>query len=216
MKRLEEFISEKLKVSKIETKYKPKTKEELVDLIIKEIEANGPNCSLNHIDVSNITDMSYLFRGGDPNKYQMGHSILSEFDGDISDWDVSNVTDMKLLFNGCKYSGKNGDISEWDVSNVTNMRAMFAQSNYNGDISNWNVSNVTNMAFLFYHSRFDGKKGDISNWDVSNVINMDNMFYNSKFNGDISTWQINPKAKRNMNSMFVQSPLENNPPDWYK
>ena len=160
--------------------------------------------------------MSYLFRGGDPNKYQMGHSILSEFDGDISDWDVSNVTDMKLLFNGCKYSGKNGDISEWDISNVTNMRAMFAQSNYNGDISMWNVSNVTNMAFLFYHSRFDGKKGDISNWDVSNVINMDNMFYNSKFNGDISTWQINPKAKGNMNSMFVQSPLENNPPDWYK
>ena len=216
MKRLEEFISEKLKVSKIETKYKPKTKEELVDLIIKEIEANGPNCSLNHIDVSNITDMSYLFRGGDPNKYQMGHSILSEFNGDISDWDVSNVTDMKLLFNGCKYSGKNGDISEWNVSNVTNMRAMFAQSNYNGDISMWNVSNVTNMAFLFYHSRFDGKNGDISNWDVSNVINMDNMFYNSKFTGDISTWQINPKAKGNMNSMFVQSPLENNPPDWYK
>ena len=93
---------------------------------------------------------------------------------------------------------------------------MFAQSNYNGDISMWNVSNVTNMAFLFYRSRFDGKKGDISNWDVSNVINMDNMFYNSKFNGDISTWQINPKAKGNMNSMFVQSPLENNPPDWYK
>ena len=165
MRKLEEFVNEKLKVSKIETKYKPKTKEELVDLIIKEIETNGPNCSLNHIDVSNITDMSYLFRGGDPNKYQMGHSILSEFDGDISDW---------------------------------------------------NVSNVTNMAFLFYRSRFDGKKGDISNWDVSNVINMDNMFYNSKFNGDISTWQINPKAKGNMNSMFVQSPLENNPPAWYK
>ena len=216
MRKLEEFVNEKLKVSKIETKYKPKNKEELVDLIIKEIETNGPNCSLNHIDVSNITDMSYLFRGGDPNKYQMGHSILSEFDGDISDWDVSNVTDMKLLFNGCKYSGKNGAISEWDISNVINMRAMFAQSNYNGDISMWNVSNVTNMAFLFYRSRFDGKKGDISNWDVSNVINMDNMFYNSKFNGDISTWQINPKAKGNMNSMFVQSPLENNPPDWYK
>ena len=97
MRKLEEFVNEKLKVSKIETKYKPKTKEELVDLIIKEIEANGPNCSLNHIDVSNITDMSYLFRGGDPNKYQMEHSILSEFDGDISDWDVSNVKDMRRM-----------------------------------------------------------------------------------------------------------------------
>ena len=84
MRKLEEFVNEKLKVSKIETKYKPKTKEELVDLIIKEIETNGPNCSLNHIDVSNITDMSYLFRGGNKDQYFGGHPILSEFDGDIS------------------------------------------------------------------------------------------------------------------------------------
>ena len=64
MKRLEEFILEKLKINKIETKYHPKSKEELVDIIIKEIKANGPTCSLNHIDVSNITDMSFLFIGG--------------------------------------------------------------------------------------------------------------------------------------------------------
>ena len=44
MKRLEEFILEKLKISKIETNYHPKSKEELIDIIIKEIEANGPDC----------------------------------------------------------------------------------------------------------------------------------------------------------------------------
>ena len=43
MKRLEEFILEKLKISKIETNYKPKNKEELVNIIIAEIEANGPD-----------------------------------------------------------------------------------------------------------------------------------------------------------------------------
>ena len=60
MRRLKEFILEKLKINKIEIKYHPKSKEELKNIIIKEIEANGPNCSLNHIDVSNIDDMNYL------------------------------------------------------------------------------------------------------------------------------------------------------------
>ena len=186
MKRLEEFITEKLKISKIETKYHQNSKEELVDLIIKEIEANGPECSLNHIDVSNITDMSYLFRGGNKDEFMLGHPTLSKFNGDISEWNVSNVTDMKFMFDNCKYTGKNGDISDWDVSNVTLMTAMFYNSKYNGDISNWDVSSVKAMILMFYNSSFNG---DISNWDVSNV-----------------------KHKENM---FVRSPLADNPPDWY-
>ena len=64
MKSFKQHIFEKLKVSKPRLVHHPKNKEELVDLIIKEIETNGPNCSLNHIDVSNIDDMSYLFLGG--------------------------------------------------------------------------------------------------------------------------------------------------------
>ena len=211
MQNLEEFILEKLKVSKIETKYKPKTKEELVDLIIKEIETNGPECTLNHIDVSNINDMSFLFRGGDSRQYRNGHPILTTFDGDISNWNVSNVTNMQSMFDHCKYSGNNGDISDWDVSNVTDMSYMFSNSKYNGDLSRWDVSNVKDMKYMFAYSKFNG---DISDWNVSNVETMMEMFYASKFNGDISDWNVS--SVKNMKYIFLHTPLEKNPPKWYK
>ena len=139
MKSFKQHILEKLKVSKIENKavYHPNTKKELVDLIIKEIEANGPKCSLNHIDVSAITDMSDLFRGGETMQYWSGHPVLSDFDGDISDWDVSNVKYMGDMFAFSKF---NGDISNWDVSNVELFAGMFKNSSFNGDISKWKIN----------------------------------------------------------------------------
>ena len=150
MQNLDEFILEKLKISKIGTTYKPKTKEELVKIMIEEIKKNGPDCSLNHVDVSNITDMSYLFEGGAFRVGNDSHPILSEFDGDISDWNVSNVTNMDHMFCSCKYSGKNGDITNWDVSNVKDMNYMFyGCESFNQDISKWDVSNVIFTECIF-------------------------------------------------------------------
>ena len=208
MKRLEEFILEKLKVNKIKPKYKPKNKKELVNLMIKEIQANGPYCSLNHIDVSDIDDMSYLF-GFDDTQYVYGKAGVANFDGDISEWDVSNVTSMWEMFYNSKF---NGDISSWDVSNVTNMSGMFQNSIFNGDISDWDVSSVKNMSNMFDKSKFNG---DISDWDVSSVEVFYSMFRNSIFNGDVSGWKLNPKAKGHIDSIFMNSPLERTLPAWY-
>ena len=71
-------------------RYFQKQKEELKQIIEDEISKNGNGCSLNHIDVSEITDMSNLFS-------------YSEFNGDISNWDVSNVTNMLGMFAYSKF-----------------------------------------------------------------------------------------------------------------
>ena len=118
------------------------SKSELKELINKRIEEQGPNCDLNDIDVSRITDMSQLFQ-------------YSEFNGDISQWDVSNVEDMYGMFEGSKFSG---DISNWDVSKVTEMTGVFERSKFKGDLSNWRPINVKYMSSIFYKSPLDHKE----------------------------------------------------------
>ena len=63
-------------------------------------------------NVSNVTDMSYMFSE-------------SSFNQDISSWDVSNVTDMSGMFYESSF---NQDISSWNVSNIKYMREMFSDS----------------------------------------------------------------------------------------
>jgi surface protein len=147
-----------------------KNKEHLKSLIKKEIRWYGKNCDLNHIDVSTISDMSFLFKE-------------SKFNGNISNWDVSNVTDMSNLFLESKF---NGDISNWDVSNVTNMMGIFYKSSFNRDISIWNMSNVIDMSYMFYCSEFNG---DVSKWDVSNVETLFCAFYQCEFIGNLAEWK---------------------------
>jgi surface protein len=165
-------------------KYKPKHKWQLRALIKRQIKRYGPNCDLNHINVSRITDMSILF-------YEF------DFTGDISKWDVSNVTDMSSMFSKSNF---NGDISKWATSKVSDMSFMFADSQFNGDISNWDVSSVVNMSFLFNASKFNG---DISKWNVAKVTNMEFMFYNSEFTGDIEKWDVSKVDS--MAAMFSSS-----------
>ena len=218
MKTLKDVILEKLDINEKliinknikfkKYKYHPEDKDELKNLIKELIFDRGNKADLNDIDTSKITDMSYLF--GQNNDQS---DKCWEFNGDISEWDVKNVKNMKGMFNLSHFTGENGDLSNWDVSNVEDMSYMF--NFYEGGdkikISKWDVSNVTNMCRMFSGSNF---KCDISKWDVSHVNNMGYMFHGSKFNGDISNWNVS-KVKY-MLHMFEESPLEKNPPKWYK
>ena len=138
MKSLTHYIQEKLQIQENNNyKYFPKTKRELENIIKVRIKKEGKEANLNDIDVSRITDMSYLFYN------------LKDFNGDISNWDVSRVTDMSYMFDHCE--SFNQDISIWDVECVGSMRGMFAGcKSFNQDLSNWDVKNVKYMDDMFY------------------------------------------------------------------
>ena len=165
------------------------TKEELVN-IVQHMHWNNKEMSLNWLDVSQITDMSDMFR-------------YSMFDGDISKWDVSNTTNMASMFFMAKYTGKNGDISKWDVSKVESMSSMFAHSKYNGDLSKWNVKNVVFASGMFNASSFDGTNGDISKWNTIKFKNTSHMFSGTNFNQDLNKWNMSNVLY--MSSMFADS-----------
>ncbi|HGG59695.1 MAG TPA: BspA family leucine-rich repeat surface protein, partial [Gammaproteobacteria bacterium] len=137
-------------------------------------------------DLSNVTDLSYMFAGA------------VNVNADLSGWDVSNITNMRGMFDGA--SSFNQDISGWNTANVTNMANMFRNaSSFDQDIGGWDTSRVTSMFGTFHGAtRFNQ---NIGAWDTSNVTNMANMFRNaSSFNQDIGGW--NTGNVTNMSSTF--------------
>ena len=87
----------------------PKTKSELEQIIKDRISKEGSKCDLNDIDVSLVTNMSFLF-------------YTSGFNGDISEWNVSNVKNMAAMF---AYSKFNQDVSNWKINKDCKITDMF-------------------------------------------------------------------------------------------
>ncbi len=169
-------------------KFHPESKEELQKLV------SDPKINLGLIDTSNISDMSWLFKGT---------FDRLDFSG-IETWDVSNVKNMQGMFIECELF--NEPLNSWNVSNVTDMSGMFYNcKKFNQSLHDWNVENVENMGSMFVNCCNFNQA--IGTWNVSKVTDMHYMFRSCvNFNQDLTQWKV--KETCNTQNMFTDTPLK--------
>ena len=151
-----------------------------LETAISECETAGwgsGSCVPNFWDVSQVTDMSYVFKD------------KTSFNENISSWDVSSVTKMLMMFDSA--SAFNQPLNNWDVSKVTDMNYVFyGASSFNQPLDAWDVSSVTAMQAMF--SGASSFNQPLDSWDVSSVQHMYEMFKGaSSFDQSLSCWDFN-------------------------
>jgi hypothetical protein len=116
-----------------------KTKFDLRQALLSE----GDQSSIEHWDVSAISDFTGLFDATNGNRLAM------LFNGDISKWDLSSAVSLERMFAGA--INFNQDLSGWNVSLVESIDSIFeGATSFNHDLSAWNVVRLTNMNNAFY------------------------------------------------------------------
>ena len=144
----------------------------------------------NNLDVSNVTDGSYMFYG-----------CANSTEIDVSQWDTSKIINFDKMFSNCK-SVSSLEINDWNMISGYSLNNMFAYSGITDiDLSKWNTSNINNLSNLFFectrlkqidlhtwntesvstcHWTFRGCHSlefiNIEGWDTSHVNDMERMF----------------------------------------
>lgn len=162
------------------------TNQTIKEIVKDELDKLGHNADLNHIDVSQVTNMSDLFSCGTYLGTNLGKGY-EDINPDISMWDVRKVKTMDSMFLRCEKF--NCDLSKWETENLEDARRLFAKcKEFNKDISNWYVGKVYDMREMFYGCEKFNQ--DISSWDVSKVTDMTAMFRKcTKFCKNLSKWE---------------------------
>ena len=143
----------------IVTQPKPKRKVKLEEL--KEMVVNK-DTSIADVDVSEIKDMSNLFRFSD---------FGGSWTADISGWDTSKVVDMESMFYGCTNLK---EVSLPNTGNVTNMCWMFCGCKNLKEVSLPHTENVEDMSWMF--EGCENLEQNFSSWDITNVNKKSDMF----------------------------------------
>ena len=179
-----------------------------------------------HLDVSNVTDMSYMFQNFGGGK--SGSPTTLNVVPDVSKWNTGNVTNMSGMFesygNFSSSLDKVPDVSNWNTGNVTDMSSMFQKYGHESqtfnavpDVSKWNTGNVTNMQQMFmeygHKSTALNTVPNVSGWNTGKVTNMKQMFNNYGSTSeniscvlDLSGWDLSKITGTNGNDVFNFNP----------
>ncbi len=158
---------------------------------------------LNELDVSRVTDFSWLFVDEGSGSYSnFNSSSISNWDtssaitmeGMLRDceafnqplnFDTSSVTTMNSMLAGCE--AFNQPVN-FDTSNVTDMFGMFQGCDEFNQPVNFDTSKVTNMSWMFNECHVFNQP---LTFDTRNVTNMSRMFRScSVFNQNLSSWIV--------------------------
>lgn len=162
-------------------------------------------------DMSNVTDMSNMFRDAWNFNQDISHwdvsnvetmlgtfSYAKSFNQDIGQWDVSKVRDMDGMFIIAASFDNAGQPMPWNTSAVETMREMFVGAiSFNRDVSMWDVSNVRIMESMFRHAeRFNSGGSTLAFWDTGRVEDMESMFSGARAcDQDLRLWNVD-KVRR--------------------
>jgi len=192
---INEYLSTKIVQSKIKA-----TDETIHKIVLSEIKRLGNDADLNHIDVSEVTNMQHLFMCDTYGQF----SPKTGLNPDISKWNMIKVENTRCMFLGCE--SFNGDLSDWDFENLEDIGAMFyGCKKFNSNLNNWNTGALRLMAQAF--ACCDLFNQPLNHWDVSNVEYMRQTFFNCKsFNQDISKWNV--KKVKSCEEIFDGCPIK--------
>ena len=172
------------------------SKGELKDYLKKEIRKQGKNVVIRNLDVSDIEDLSYLFKG-----------LLSGVETlDLSGWNTSGVKDIHSMFAFCD-NIKSLDLSGWDTSDVENMGNLFydCENLESLDLSGWITDEVIKMYNVFIYC-INLKSLDLSGWNTDNVEDMSYMFAGCENLEDLDLSGWSTKSIKTMERMFRNCP----------
>jgi hypothetical protein len=208
--------------------YKPKVKYELQKLLKVLIRERGPKGNFNDIDVSEIKDMSHLFKE------------IDYFEGDISQWDVSNVIDATSMLQCISYpnpktglpigKGFQSDISQWNFASLEYAENIFDKRTDKDKLPNIKVekedksptfqpkvkSELRNL--LIHLIKKNSPKSYYNDIDTSLINDMSGLFLEiidflgDGFEGEISNWDVSNVI--DMREMFYATPFNNNISSW--